>query len=99
MWRLTVILAACLVTCGCRCQSDLERPPGRDAGVVSKEAPVERWCRACALKNFLSCKRVSGVGTEAEVRRKAELEACADLGYGEAECTSDRIRFVECGTE
>jgi len=99
MWRLTAMLLLCLVACGCRCQSDLEGPKGQDAGVVSKEAPVGRWCRACALKNFLSCKRVSAVGSEADVRRKAELTACQDIGYSEAECTPDRIRFVECGVE
>ena len=100
MWRLIVIAAFCTLACSCRCQSDLQAPSD-DAGsaAVTKDVPILRWCRACALRSFLSCKRVTSVGTEDEVRRKAELTACADIGYTEAECTPDKIRFAECGLE
>jgi hypothetical protein len=99
MWRIAIIVLLCLAAWGCRCRSDLEPPEGQESGVVSEEVPVLRWCRACALRSFLSCKRVTGVGSEAEVRRKAELEACRDIGYSDEECTQDKIRFVECGIE
>ncbi len=99
MRKLMLLITFFIFLCGCRCRSDLEIPPGHDAGVVSPQAPVARWCRACARRNFLSCKRVSAIGNEDEVRRQAELEACRDIGFSEAECTPDKIRFVECGTE
>lgn len=97
MWKLALTIALCLFACGCRCQSDLEPPEGVESGVVSDDVPVQRWCKACALKNFLSCQRVTAAGTEAEVRRMAELEACKDIGFGPEQCTPDRIRFAECG--
>jgi|GEM_PF-5822331 len=100
MWRVILLLLFIISTGSCRCQSDLTKPPESDkSGFISKEVRTTRWCRACALKSFLSCQRVTGIGSESEIRRKAELTACKDIGYSESECTQDKIRFVECGTE
>jgi hypothetical protein len=97
MWKLALTLTICLFACGCRCRSDLAPPEGAGSGVVSDSVPVTRWCKACALKNFLSCQRVTAAGTEAEVRRMAELAACKDIGFTPEQCTPERIRFSECG--
>jgi len=106
MRKLSHLLAiglVCALAFGCRCRSDLGEEEGSKApvasSVVSSGDQVARWCRACALKNFLSCKRVTGTGSEAEIRRKAELAACKDIGFAPEQCTQDRIRFVDCGTE
>jgi len=99
MWRIAAIILLCIFSCGCRCRSDLDVEEGKEAGVVSGDVPVLRWCRACALKNFLACKRVTGVGPESEIMRKAELAACKEIGYTPEECTPDKIRFAECGVE
>ncbi|MFH1438761.1 MAG: hypothetical protein ABIJ56_23830 [Pseudomonadota bacterium] len=100
---LFTIGLACALACGCRCRSDLGEEEGSKAPVassaVSSDDQVNRWCRACALRNFLSCKRETGTGTEAEIRRKAELAACRDIGFAPEQCTEDRIRFVDCGVE
>lgn len=97
MWKVALVLTLGLFACGCRCQSDLEPPEGAESGIASVDVPVQRWCKACALKNFLSCQRVTAAGSEDEVRRMAELAACKDIGFTPEQCTPDRIRFAECG--
>jgi len=103
MRKLSAILAALsllAVLGGCRCRSGMmENPAPGDAGAppVSPAAVAERWCRACALRSFLSCKRVDGTGTEEEIRRKARETACKDIGFSPQECTQEKIRFEECG--
>ena len=68
-------------------------------GYISKDINFLRYCQVCAVRNFYSCQRIVATGSENEVKRKAELAACKDVGYNEKECTLDKIKFVECGIE
>lgn len=101
---IPVFLSATLTfLLGCRCQSELGNPASfndeRGTGKIPPNVATYRWCKACALKNFLACKRVDGYGTEEEIRRKVELTACKEVGYSEQQCTEEKLRFVECGLE
>ena len=102
MWKVAIIAVLLCGGAGCRCQSDFKESRGDAASpslASSPDAGLSRWCRTCALRTFLACKRVSGVGTEEEIRKKARAEACTDAGLADAECTQDKIRFEECGIE
>jgi len=95
---LIFLLPLLALAAGCRCQSKMmTNPEPGQAGTVSPETVTGRWCRACAVRSFLACKRIDGTGTEEQIKRRAEESACKDVGFSPQECTKDRIRFEECG--
>lgn len=98
-----MLVLAALVLGGCRCDTPMpeqNRPPQRQAPVTPPaqgDGPMV-WCMACAKAGFTACKRVEGRDGEENVKRRAELAACEDVGIPEDRCTGDVLNNVKCGT-